>query len=157
MTREIKFRGKSVDGQLVYGIPIKTHIGTYMVTEENPHVCSVYGYMEIDEFVKVDENTIGQFTGLHDKNGKEIYEGDIVYIRMNDGSDCHCVIGYDIDNLAFGIMDEYAYRSMLDGYKEDYDNEFMHRLYKDSRIFEVVGNIFDTPELVTKVRPKLFN
>ena len=81
-------------------------------------------------------------------NGKEIYEGDIVYIRMNDGSDCRCVIGYDIDNLAFGIMDEYQYRSMLDGYKEDYDNGFMLRLYKDSRIFEVIGNVHDNMELL---------
>lgn len=139
MTREIKFRGKAkLDGKWWFGnLVSKDTRGRTQINNPDYGGC-----------FDIDPNTIGQFTGLYDKNGKEIYEGDIVYIRMNDGSDCNCVIGYDINNLAFGIMDEYAYRSMLDGYRKDYDNEFMLRLYKDSRIFEVIGNIYDNPELL---------
>ena len=152
MTREIKFRGKTKERKWVIGSYFcmhhndeRNHIHHFIIPENTP----IPKNKTIGEIqVEVQEDTIGQFTGLHDKNGKEIYEGDIVYIRMNDGSDCHCVIGYDIDNLAFGIMDEYAYRSMLDGYKWNYDNRIMHRLYKDSRIFEIVGNIYDNPELL---------
>ena len=96
----------------------------------------------------IDVKTVGQFTGLYDRNGKEIYEGDIIYIRMGDGSDCYCVVGYDEELLKFGVMDEYAYSSMLRGYHRNFDNGFMHRLYKDSAIFEVRGNIYDNPELL---------
>ena len=134
MIREVKFRGKSVDGQLVYGIPIKTHIGIYMVIEENPHVCSVYGYMEIDEFVKVDENTIGQFTGLYDKNGKEIYEGDIVHL------DAWSPYAMQIVFLegAFCLADE-------DGHYLG-DIHYIH--HAEVEQCTVIGNIYDNSELL---------
>lgn len=79
--RTIKYRGKTIDNfEWIYGLPIKTHIGDYIITEENPHICSLYGYMEVDEFRQVDPNTIGQFTGLYDNNRNEIYDGDIISI-----------------------------------------------------------------------------
>lgn len=77
--RTIKFRGRREDGQgWAFGIPIKTNIGTYMVTEENPHICSEYGYMEIDEFVKVEPESVEQYTDVDDVDGNPIFEGDIV-------------------------------------------------------------------------------
>lgn len=139
--REIKFRAKSVDGQLVYGIPIKTHVGTYMVTEENPHVCSVYGYMEIDEFVKVDENTIGQFTGMMDKDGKEIYEGDILDLfipKNNVGKPEHRLrkVIFDEKSCGFSIVDKHN-DCICDAVTTSIE-----------LIYTVIGNIHDNPELM---------
>lgn len=79
--REILFRAKSIQtGEWIEGIPIKTHLGLFISFEENPHYCSQYGYMEIDDILMIGEKTLCQFTGLCDKNGKKIWENDIVLV-----------------------------------------------------------------------------
>ena len=67
MCREIKFRGKRVDnGKWVYGGYYHDGQFPFIIATEDNYV--FYGVLP---------ETVGQFTGLKDKNGKEIYEGDI--------------------------------------------------------------------------------
>jgi uncharacterized phage protein (TIGR01671 family) len=120
MNREIKFRGLSFDKGWIYGNLIKSDQSTWIRESD------YYNFK-----VKVD--TVGQFTGLHDKNGKEIYEGDIVKYRDSRGQHIEKVI---FDKGCF-------YAGMHWGSSTRVAPKLIN-----TRISEVIGNIYDNPELL---------
>lgn len=135
---EILFRGKRVDnGEWVYGGHVrlggKFH---YIVNGENRFV----------EHYVIPE-TVGQYTGLTDKNGQKIFEGDILkgfeypFFRKEDGTHNYFaeVVWFD-NSPAFGIYTFKNPESKVSGLSHgntDYLEEF------DSEIWEVIGNIHE--------------
>ena len=139
--REIKFRGMLTKERVwFYGIydPYRYRIGSYLrelQTEPFWHY--------------VDPETVGQYTGLKDKNGKEIFEGDIVQSVGIPLSDCKSIVRYGVhksDDMSnkyqcgnLGFYLEHILRSYKMG-------------RKDIMFFivncEVIGNIYENPELL---------
>ena len=134
--REILFRGKRTDNDdWVYGYYV--HIGpvscqrAYIIPE---YASSLY----VNE---VDPSTVGQYTGLNDKNGKRIFEGDIV-----DGH-CHSAWSHRLQrcDIAYG-RDGFEARNHIDGVDSDY---YTYRVLFSKDVV-IIGNIHDNPELLEK-------
>ena len=124
MNREILFRGKHI-----HAMDSNEHLnGTWVygyLSDEN----YIYGKSLEGEFL-IDENTICQYTGLTDKNGKKIFENDIVQVGWYNGTveyeDGCFVIKWN--NIKF-LRKDLGYWANLDG-------------------FQTIGNIYDNPELL---------
>ncbi len=130
--REILFRGKRLEiGDWVVGSLITFLDGDcYIATAyENPYIM----YKR-----SVDPSTVGQYTGRIDKNGKRVFEGDIIRLRNGIPGYDVGVILWDDNDQAYLIVKGPAEKVMLD----DFGN------YGRPEYYEVIGNIHDTPELL---------
>lgn len=141
--REIRFRGRDKKtGKWVYG-DLTHSKGINADGEQLTYDRVMVGGYEVDE------DTVGQNIFLFDKKGYEIYEGDIILTAFKDGSKCYALIGWNNDSLMFGFMDEYAYRSLKQGYTFPcFDNEFLLNCHREAIVFEIKGNLWDNPELL---------
>ena len=144
MERYIKFRGlRKDDGKWAYGdlASLKYPVLPY----EAPMI------MDQDGAWEVDIETVGQFTGLADKNGKEIYESDIVELPLQSGERIKVICRFgtvqrkmdtgwmcDITGFYFQRSDGLNSFPIVKNYAGKHDLE----------LFEVVGNIYEHPELL---------
>ncbi len=138
--REITFRGKRVDnGEWVYG-DLLQNIDVVKIREREKDI------NRIAKRYVCNPETVGQFTGLTDKNGKMIFEGDIISaIALDTGEEQRAVVGFgrfiDVNN-----DDEY-----IGFYIEFYGHITTIAQLEMEEIegcFEVIGNIHDNPEIM---------
>ena len=109
MKREILFRGARVcDGHFVNGSLVEVN-GECDSNESVPHIVISYGPDTFDWF-EVDPETVGQYTGIDDREGEKIFEGDIFKIGAENNIytvrfDYGCFLAYE-DDVQVGILAE---------------------------------------------------
>lgn len=128
--REIKFRGKKFcQDEWIYGSLItrgeRGADGNFIDTGRG-------------ECYPLQQDTIGQFTGLHDKNGKEIYEGDIIRTYGSKGDEIKHTVEYSEKEAMY--CTKLVGAEMLGG--------SITQRWLDEFEFEVIGNVHDDPELL---------
>ena len=138
--REILFRGKRIDNgewvlsgniihfndentEKLYYIP-KANSENVCIHDNNDNILSI----EKGTFYRVIPETIGQYTGLTDKNGTKVFEGDILKGRF---------YGFPVikDDFVFSV----SWQDDVKGFKSN---------YFEANLCEVIGNIHDNPELL---------
>ncbi len=138
--REIKFRAKRKDnGDWVYGYLAESCYGMVILPiGKDPALYHVDGCeWNVIEHTVIPE-TVGQFTGLKDKNGKEIYEGDIIFVeRESKDHRCNCE---DRNNQVIWVNDFATFGTHLD---------IVIDWVRYCNKIEVIGNIYENPELVS--------
>jgi len=142
--REIKFRGKEeYSGEWVYGYYCRGGwIDPVNGVETPRHI------IHAEYLFDIDPDTLGQYTGLRDKNGKEIYEGDIVEcVSWNEY--------FSKDGQPMEVFRRKMHISFLNGrfvmvepMPEPMEDNVWDIIYNGD--IEVIGNICDNPELLEK-------
>lgn len=159
--RNMIARGRVEKGEWVYGLPIESklffddNVNTICIVTKSGLQWVDGLYMTYEDCITVEANSVGWFTGLTDKNGTKIFEGDIIKWHDNtelsiSGQIAEICYGKYIDadshfddvyllGFYFKLFDKdktCATISWLDEYKNDFD---------------IIGNIYDNPELLAEV------
>jgi len=136
--RTIKFRGKRLDGEgWAYGYPLEK----FQAIDAEPRIvidtCRTFandGYHSLEQYAVLPES-VGQWTGLVDRHGKEIYEGDVLLNITNPL----------VDNEPFLIYYDTQEGMWMWFDKNEEGDAFNWAIAKHS---EIIGNEFDNPELM---------
>lgn len=130
--RTIKFRGKRLDnGEWVYGSPVIHDSGEAEIWDNSG---------EFIDWYMVDPETVGQFTGLKDKKGVDIYEGDI----LSNGINCKGQVRY----ISGMFVVDMVYDDTIGLIKDGDTGTF--RLISVASVSEVIGNIHENDQPCTQ-------
>lgn len=139
--REILFKGKTENGEWVYGdyqrvVKFDNSIAQHCIVENKGKWDYILKALS-QNIIQVIPETVGQFTGLTDKNGKKIFEGDIVKFKDYDKLTFICEVKY-IEEVAMFMI---AVCKVHNGVMWNF-------IDADLENVEVIGNKWDNPELL---------
>ena len=135
--RTVKFRGKTDSGKWCFGYFLHDgQRGRFVITD---------GLLEIN---RVNPDTVCQFTGFLDKNGKEIYEGDVLRsdtypfscLKDNDIDNYYGIIGWSDEAASFCMVSAQNPKSYILGMSDGISDSISQNKMQD---FEVIGNVHD--------------
>lgn len=159
MNREILFRGKRMDnGEWAYGSFIPDLLEVFQEKTPEGNWLGDWGFIkpfgktkEERLMVEVERDSVGQYTGLTDKNGVKIFEGDIIKSHYANAPNSDFTEYVVFHNGRFSATNDNAHwwTMLADG---------VRHLSQDKSAYmewcEVIGNIHDNPELLNDGRPK---
>lgn len=142
--RTIKFKGKSIDSsKWIEGYYYKECGHTYIIEDRQKD-----SLLNRNKAVLIDPSTVCQFTVCLDKNGKDIYEGDILRsdnypfscIEDNEYDNYYGAIGWSEEDASFYIVAIKNPKSSVRGISDGICDSISQKMMQD---FEVIGNIHD--------------
>ena len=142
MNREIKFRIKH-NGEWYYGTPLT-------VIKTTDKLCAFQGINSDGKdlcSMSLKTDTLGQFTGLCDKNGKEIYEGDIVHC-WDTIAKCEIWAVVEFGNPSAEYTWGWQLRKIKGSKGVNLDILCWVECEETNAYCEIIGNIYDNPELL---------
>ena len=140
-----KFRGKRKDnGEWVVGVPIPNsfcnvfHMIPILLTDK-----VAYPPERLHEYlIEIMSETLGQSTGLKDKNGVEIFEGDVVLVSVQNGFDY-------LDNKVCVVKNSIGHSGLVCAtVDEDLEYRIFNTELFEEYTYEVIGNIYENSELL---------
>lgn len=135
--REILFRAFVKDKEKIFDVKTIDFSYKFITFEEENK--------PTDTMRMLDQIELMQYTGLTDKNGTKIFEGDIVNIVYEEYPIENCVVVFG-DYEVF--RDDWGYKQSTCGFALKFDDGSGYTNLTRKNVYEVIGNIYDNPELL---------
>ena len=94
--------------------------------------------------------SVHQLLPIMDSSGRKLYDGDIVNVMCDDGSNENCLIGFDTERIGWGLMTAHYYTGLKEGHFKDetYNNTFLQNCINHDAAIRYIGNVFENKHLL---------